>query len=542
MVGMTIHEPTLGRLKRLSSQASVISLVLAGSVLLGWLFGIPSLQSILTNLVGMSLVTAISIVLGALSLMLLQASRTARLKRVGILLAALVLIISLGELLCGPWIPSVIHLSGWRAAPGGVLPTSMSPYTGVALALLAGALALLNWETEEGHEPAQFMALASMAVAFFVLIGYAYGIQSIIKDTPAFPMALNTAIAIMALGLGVLCARPHRGPMVIIASETPGGHLMRRLIPAFLVLPIVFGWLRLQAERAGLFDAWFGVALMTVLMAASFLGLTWWNAFALDRKERERQATEEELRRREAALRDAYEQLKVADRHKDEFLSVISHELKTPLNFVTGFVSFLQDGVGGRLNAEQQSFADRAMAGAERLLQLIDDLVDYARILSGKLSLDVVPTPYEQLLEEALERIRPEAEQKRLTLRVSSHLQGLVCIDGYRMAQALKKLLDNAVKFTPEGGRVELESTFDGSTLKTEVRDTGPGVALQEQGTIFQHFRQVDMTATRESGGMGLGLPIARGIIEAHGGTIGLRSEPGKGSTFWLMVPAACED
>jgi signal transduction histidine kinase len=260
------------------------------------------------------------------------------------------------------------------------------------------------------------------------------------------------------------------------------------------------------------------------------LGFTWRSAYLLDRKERERETAQ-------AALQAAYDRLQRSDRHKDEFLAIVSHELRTPLNFVIGFTSFLQDGVGGRLNPEQQGYADRAMAGAERLRDLVTDLVDYARILSGKLTLDPVPTPYGMLLDEAIERIRPQAEAKAIQVVADTGEPGLIVIDGYWMALALNKLLDNAVHFTPEGGRIVLRASQGPDRLRTEVTDSGPGVPLDEQWNIFRHFQQADMSSTRTSGGLGLGLAISKGVIEAHNGRIGVESRPGTGSTFWFELP-----
>jgi signal transduction histidine kinase len=526
----------------MSRQAAASGLAIAALALVGWLFGMTTLQSLHPSLVAMSVVTAVSLGICAVAVLLLQRGRSPGRKRLGILLGTMVFAFAWLKLLHGLTSLDALSAHGGVFGPGGVYPTAMSTYTAAALVPLSAALMLMNLETKRGLAPAQLLALASLAVAFFVLIGYAFEVRSIIQGTASFPMALNTAIGLLLVNLGVLCARPTDGPMVMFSRSSPGGHLMRRLLPAFFALPFALGWLRLQAERASLFEAWFGVALMTTLMTASFMGLTWWNAYALDAKEKGRQEAEAATRRRELELREAYEQLKEADRHKDEVLSVVSHELKTPLNFIMGFVSFLQEGLGGPLNAEQQDYADKAMGGTERLHGLIDDLVEYARILSNRLKLDPVPTPLADLLEDVCEQVAPAAAEKRLSVAVTTDLQALACVDGYRLAQAIRKLLDNAVKFTPEGGHIAVDATLREGVLTVEVSDTGPGIPAELQGSIFQHFRQADMSATRERGGLGLGLAIAQGIIRAHGGTLGVRSAPGHGSTFWMTLPAACDD
>lgn len=517
-----------GVMSRLSAG---IGILLGLAALLGWVLNIPALRSVHPNLVGMSMLTAVCLVACGVGLLFLQRGRPTWAKRTGLLLGAGVCALALLKVMDGWLFPEFLGVLAGPWGPGEVYPGAMSDYTVGSLLLLGGAIMLLSWETEEGYAPAQFLSLGSAAIGMFVLIGYVYDVHSIIHGTPSFPMALTSAVSIVSLNVGVLSARPDRGPMVVLSRDTPGGHLMRRLLPVFLLIPFVLGWLRLQGERVGLYDTWFGVALMTALMSACFLGVTWHNAYLLDRKERER---EEAL----AALRSAYDRLQRADRHKDEFLAIVSHELRTPLNFVTGFVGFLQEGIGGALNPEQQSYADKAMGGAERLLGLVDDLVEYARILSGKLKLDPVPTPYAMLLAEAVERIQPAAADKAVAVACEAEETGLPVIDGYRVAQALNKLIDNAVKFTPEGGRVTLRAWVREGVLRTEVSDTGPGIPPAEQWNIFRHFQQADMSSTRASGGLGLGLAICKGIVEAHGGTLGVQSEPGAGSTFWFELPA----
>ncbi|MNS23830.1 Signal transduction histidine-protein kinase BarA [compost metagenome] len=527
--------PLTSRCEVVSKASAAVGLLIAAMALAGWFLGIPALRSIHPNLAGMSAITALCLVACGVGLLLLQRGRPTWANRAGLALGAAVLAFALLKLLDGWLFPEVLGVLPGPWGPGEVYPAAMSDYTVSGLVLLGAAVMLLSWKTPSGYAPAQFLALGSMAIGMFVLIGYVYDVQSIIHGTPNFPMALPAAVAIVALNVSVLCARPTQGPMVVLSRNTPGGHLMRSLLPTFLVLPFLLGWLRLQGERIGLYEAWFGVALMTVVMIACFLGVTWRNAYLLDRKEHERETAQ-------AALQAAYDRLQRSDRHKDEFLAIVSHELRTPLNFVIGFVSFLQEGVGGRLPPEQQGYANRAMGGAERLRDLVTDLVDYARILSGKLTLDPVPTPYGMLLDEALERIRPMAEAKAIAVVADTAAPGLLVIDGYWVALALNKLLDNAVKFSPEGGRIGLRTTQGPEWLRTEVTDSGPGVPLDEQWNIFRHFQQADMSSTRASGGLGLGLAISKAIIEAHGGRIGVESEPGAGSTFWFELPLPTAD
>ncbi|MFN3430363.1 MAG: PAS domain-containing protein, partial [Candidatus Sericytochromatia bacterium] len=230
------------------------------------------------------------------------------------------------------------------------------------------------------------------------------------------------------------------------------------------------------------------------------------------------------------------EALKQADRTKDEFLSVISHELRTPLNFIMGFASTLEDEVQGPLNPAQREAIGKIMSGADRMVLLVDDLLDFARMQAGTFHLDAAATPFASLVEEVATTMRPLAAQKGLS--IDTDVQGAFTptLDGHRIVQVLTNLVSNAIKFT-ERGHVSVRVRSRDGELLTEVVDTGSGIAPQDIPRLFQRFQQLDMSQTRRVGGTGLGLAISKAIVEAHGGTIGVESEPGTGSTFWFALP-----
>ncbi|MNS17504.1 Signal transduction histidine-protein kinase BarA [compost metagenome] len=246
---------------------------------------------------------------------------------------------------------------------------------------------------------------------------------------------------------------------------------------------------------------------------------------------------EAQVAERTAELSDAIERLHQADQVKDEFLSVISHELRTPLNFITGFASILDDEVDGPLNPLQHLHLGKILSGSERMLHLVNDLLDFAKLQAGKFDLSPQPAAYAPLLEEVADSLRPLADHKHVTIEVEAHVPGEPVVDETRVVQVLTNLVNNAIKFTPAGGRVRLSARIDAGALLTEVTDTGVGIAEIDIPKLFSRFRQLDMSATREASGTGLGLAISKALVEAHGGTIGVRSCPGEGSTFWFRLP-----
>ena len=244
-----------------------------------------------------------------------------------------------------------------------------------------------------------------------------------------------------------------------------------------------------------------------------------------DRQERERLKNEQ------------IDQLQELDRYKDQFLSVISHELRTPLNFITGFASTLDDEVQGPLNDKQHEAIGKILNGADRMLLLVDDLLDFAKIQSGRFDLSPEPTHYPELVDEVLGLLKPLADQKQLAIEIDVQLDRPIRLDPSRISQVLTNLVNNAIKFTDAGGTICVRAHVRGEALITEILDTGCGIASEHRPKLFHRFQQLDMCNTRMAGGTGLGLAISKAMVEAHEGAIGVESEPGVGSTFWFTLP-----
>lgn len=232
--------------------------------------------------------------------------------------------------------------------------------------------------------------------------------------------------------------------------------------------------------------------------------------------------------------------LQRVDQLKDEFLGILSHELRTPINTIMGFGSILEDGLAGPLTPTQQHYMQRILAGSEILLGLINDLLDMTRIRAGRFTIEPVETDFVRIARDVATVISPLAEKKshQVKLRLPRAMPPLHA-DPQRISQAIMNLLSNAIKFTPEGGRIQLAAKFSARQLRFEVRDTGPGIAPEDQEKLFDKFVQLEHGRKDLRGSTGLGLAIAKTIVEAHGGTIGVESEPECGSTFWFTLPLA---
>ncbi|MBI1736842.1 MAG: GAF domain-containing protein [Candidatus Rokubacteria bacterium] len=237
-------------------------------------------------------------------------------------------------------------------------------------------------------------------------------------------------------------------------------------------------------------------------------------------------------------IEDKSGELEVANRHKSEFLASMSHELRTPLNAVIGFSEVLLERMFGELNDKQEEYLRDIYSSGRHLLSLINDILDLAKIEAGRMELEVTRFDLPQAIENAvtLVRGRADAHAIRLEMQIDPRLGDFVA-DERKVKQILLNLLSNAVKFTPEGGRITLRAAPANGSVEIAVADTGTGIASEDQAAVFEEFRQVGADYARKREGTGLGLALTKRFVELHGGTIGLKSALGEGSTFTFTLP-----
>jgi len=237
-------------------------------------------------------------------------------------------------------------------------------------------------------------------------------------------------------------------------------------------------------------------------------------------------------------IEDKSRQIEAANRHKSEFLANMSHELRTPLNAIIGFSEVLLDPSLQVSDDERSQFLTDVLASGKHLLSLINEVLDLAKVESGTMELHMEPAFLQDVFESVHHTMRALAAKKTIDLRVESD-EGLeqISMDGARIKQVLLNLVGNAIKFTPESGRVWVNTQREGGRVRVEVGDSGPGIAAAEQERIFQEFQQVESSAKGKPEGTGLGLALAKKFVEMHGGEIWVESEMGKGSRFFFTLP-----
>ena len=241
-----------------------------------------------------------------------------------------------------------------------------------------------------------------------------------------------------------------------------------------------------------------------------------------------------------ALLRTADEQSReaeAANRLKEQFLATLSHELRTPLNAVLGWARLL---ASGKLDAEQSAHAIRAIErGGWAQSRVIEDLLDVSRIVAGELEISTRPTRLQHIVESAVESLRPAADAKRIAVRMSLDLSlATIAADPDRLKQVVWNLVSNAIKFTPQGGAIDVRLQSTATGIDLSVSDTGIGFDPEVAAHLFERFRQGDSSSTREHGGLGLGLGIVRHVVELHGGTVTASSRgENSGSIFRVRLP-----
>jgi GAF domain-containing protein len=236
-------------------------------------------------------------------------------------------------------------------------------------------------------------------------------------------------------------------------------------------------------------------------------------------------------------IADKSAQLEAASRHKSEFLANMSHELRTPLNAIIGFSEILAEKMFGDINEKQTEYLQDILESGRHLLSLINDILDLSKVEAGRMELELSEFDLPNAIDNALILVRERASRRGIKLgHIIDERLGMIGGDERKVKQVLLNLLSNALKFTPEGGRIDVGARLDGDVAEVSVADTGIGIAPADQDAVFEEFRQVG-TADRKAEGTGLGLTLSRKFIELHGGRIWVKSELGTGSTFTFTLP-----
>lgn len=540
-----------------SANASIVTGAVSTMIGIVVLIGYATQTDILyTGIPGATImlpITAVSFFLGGAALLLDAASvRGLSAKYTGLASgAAAVLLAATGAVmafqrLSGTEIASLdgalfgSFLARYPYRPIGLMATNSA----ICIVLSGLTLVSLRFHNAQSTRFRELFGLATLLTSSLALLGYLYGTSSLYKFDSRAAMAPFTVFGFLNLSMGILLARPYEGTASLLTGGSAAAVQGRRLLAATVAVPVLLGALWLQALRFEDLSHELGVALFVVLTALTIGVAVLLSARALRRSDSIREAARADAEIARANAMQAKQEAEAANKAKSDFLAMMSHELRTPLNAIRGYASLLQMEIPGPLTPEQRDHLTRIQKSDSRLLSMIEDLLGYAQVESGKLNFTVREVPLSSLIEEALLLITPRAAGSQVEIATSLEKTTMnVCCDRHRMIQIVVNLVVNAVKFSPPGGTVSLdarETNVHGQRfVELEVRDSGKGIPPDKLELIFEPFVQVESGFTRNSEGVGLGLAISRSLARGMGGDITVSSEEGRGASFVVRMPAA---
>lgn len=529
-MGDTASQQFLVRLSRWAS----CGLIFVGSlVLIGWLLHIPILKSAAPTFIAMNPLSAVLFIVGGGAL-LRAANRGRKRPDVIVLICGAILLLGgatkIVECCLGVdfnFDQMLFH----RAvnSPGPFGPNEIAMNTALSFVCCGLSLLLLDVQTRRGSRPAQAFIMVVGLMALLALIGYGYRVLPLYSFGSRVPMALNTAIGFELFAVAAISARPSRGLMMVITSDTTGGAMARRLLPMAIFIPLILGALLFSSENHGLLAVESGISLFAFAIIVLFTVVIWWNAKLLFRAEQERLKAMEQLKRTTADLERSNTELQ-------QFAYVASHDLTEPLRMVVSYLELLSGHARAKLDDEEREFIGYAADGARRMQTLIRDLLAYARVDTRGRPLE--PTDCEQVLDSVISNLKVAIEETQTV--IERERLPVVQGDVVQLTQVFQNLIGNAIKFHgKELPKVHIGAKRENNEWVFHVRDNGIGIDPKNFQRIFVLFQRLH--TRQEYPGTGMGLAICKKIIERHGGKIWVESKPGEGTAFFFTIPAKDE-
>lgn len=405
-------------------------------------------------------------------------------------------------------------------------------------ALLSVALSpFLAWNPNYPFE-ARILAILGSLLCLIIAVAYWRGFER----APEYCVLISSVLIVILLPEPYLSARFSLlvlMPPILALIVAPPLWIVGSSITIYLGLLFRADWQGVYREPVGL--VLFTTAVSGMYLARKLTDMARQQAEEQSRLlEEERAKLAERVAERTYELEQANLELRLANQMKDSFLASVSHELRTPLNVILGNIELIDEGIYGPVTQRQRGALRTADASGRHLLNLINDILDLARIEAGHFELNFVEVPVGDICEQCLLIVREQAERKNLRLESKIVFEpGFIEGDPRRLHQILHNLLDNAVKFTPAGGAIGLTVDHDTSRqmIQFTVWDTGIGIAPADQEQIFKPFIQVDRSLARNYEGTGLGLALVKQLVSHHGGDVVVESTPGTGSRFIVRLP-----
>lgn len=523
--------------------ASGIAIVIGAFWLVAWFSGVAPRWSA-AGMLTVKTNTSLSAFAAGISLLLLHPSRVGNLRRwVGT--AAAFLVLSVGALTLSE------HLFRYNAgidevlakeAPGALAtssPNRMGPPAALSFTLIGAGLICLPW-TRRRTVP--YLGLAVCLITFVPALGYFYRVAAFYQ-APITVIAWPTVVALLALGTGLVVACPESGPMRLLLRNDAGGDLVRRLLPAMVLVPVVLGYVRTIGEGAGLYSAPTGRALLVLALSFTFSVLLWRSGWRLSHSAAAQKLAQHELIESERRYRELSEQLEERVRQRtaelqavnkelEAFSYSVSHDLRAPLRTLDGFSQVLASNSHG-LDSKGIHYVERIRAAAQKMRSLIDGMLQLSRLTRSEIQIQ--PVHLSEIAQAVVSELRASEPERNVKVCIKPDMQ--VMGDPLLLQAALENLLGNAWKFTAkrDEGMIEIgQTTNSGSNSVFFVRDNGAGFEMAHADRLFTPFQRLHTESDFQ--GTGIGLATVQRIVARHKGRIWAEATPGKGATFFFEL------
>lgn len=486
----------------------------------GWVFDIPRLTSWVLDEISIQPNTAVLIALASAAIILLPYQQG----RLALVLGAIVALgggLNLLQYMMGVDFGFNHQLLFGREWGQGatMAPGRFGPPASICFVLLGLSLLLLVRD-EDHRRRVPGLAIVVVLLMVFSLLGYIFGARNFYAIPWLSAISLPSAIMLMALALGIILSVPEQHPVLLLSERSSAGAMARTVLPILVVMIPLLIWLRIKGHELGFFDIGTSRALGAAVLMLAVVSLMWIALMA--------------LRRREQIEREA-------NQRKDEFLATLAHELRNPLAPISNAAAILKvAGSNPEVLVRATEMIERQTA---HLVRLVDDLLDLSRISRGKMELRRRHVELTAIIHQALETCAPMAEAAGQKIIVDLPSQPIYLdADSARLVQVVTNLLSNACKFTSQPGQVMLIIEQQGDYAVIRVKDQGIGIPANLLSYIFEMFSQVDQSLERSQGGLGIGLTLAKQLVELHSGTIEAHSAGvGKGSEFVIRLPMSID-
>jgi signal transduction histidine kinase/CheY-like chemotaxis protein len=503
--------------------AASLSMTIALGALAAWIAAAPGITSLASGLPRMVPATAFVVVICALGL---AASLTRHHLIAG---ASGLAVFAAGIAIELFWYAGRVASPFTFPMSGHDDPLAISSPVTAAMAIAIGSSMLL--QRPRSIKLAQSVAIGVLLLSLLTLAGFIFRGTVLYDMLPGRGTSILTAASFALLATSLLCMHSGKGIMVAVCGPMPSARAVRRLLLATLAFPLVLGIGAISAMSSGLADP---SSVVSVLIWSTIVLFT----FVILRFAMQLYQLDSARSEAEGARNEALDALRAADLRKDEFLAMLAHEMRNPLAPISAAAELLRRTASPD-PAQLKRTSEIISRQVGHMVHLVDDLLDVSRVTRGQIKLEMHTVDLRAVITDAVEQARPLLQARRHKLDLVLDPEAvLVAGDHKRLVQVVANLLNNAARYTPPGGHVELRMAVSGEEVELQVRDSGIGIEPALIPHVFELFTQAKRSADRSEGGLGLGLALVRSLTELQGGRVRAASEgPGRGSTFFVTLP-----